>query len=80
MRRDPSSLRSVGMTGTRVLFSVLCYLHSVICTLFSVLYSLYSILCTLFQELPCIAKIYVQAVIVRLPGIEVFIVDKVYSV
>ena len=66
MRRDPSSLRSVGMTGTRVLFSVLC--------------SLFSILCTLFREHPCIAKIYVQAVIVRLPGIEVFIVDKVYSV
>ena len=73
MRRDPSSLRSVGMTGTRVLFSVLCSLHSVLCYL-------YSIPCTLFQEFPCIAKIYVQAVLVRLPGIEVFIVDKVYSV
>ncbi len=73
MRRDPSSLRSVGMTGTRVLFSALCTLLSVLCYL-------YSILCTLFREHPCIAKIYVQAVIVRLPGIEVFIVDKVYSV
>ena len=44
MRRDPSSLRSVGMTGTRVLFSALC-------TLLSVLYSLFSVLCTLFSVL-----------------------------
>ena len=41
MRRDPSSLRSVGMTGTRLLFSVLCTLYSVLCYLYSVLCYLY---------------------------------------
>ena len=49
------------------------YLYSVICYL-------YSVICTLFQEHPCVSKVNMHAVLVRLARIEIFILSKVYSV
>ncbi len=52
---DPSSLRSVGMTSTRLSFlfhlsSLICYLYSIIFALLSVLCSLLSVLCYLLSK------------------------------
>ena len=91
MRRDPSSLRSVGMTGTRLLSSVLYHLYIAFMRSFAslcrddryaiiALFYLYSVLCTLFREHPCILEVNMHAVLVRLSGEEIFILGKVYSV